>query len=89
MMMMMMDFRLQKNKNMLFNLYLRTDISSIYERNKLGCILLLWPRVAQIFQKLYVQAQRSTRQESGINQIPYTANPGILGATQQNLVIQE
>ena len=87
--MIMINFRLQKNNNIRFNLYLRIDVSSIYGRNKLGCIMLLCLRDIQIFQKLSVQTQKSTRQKSDIKRTPYTANPGIFGTTQQNLVFQE
>jgi hypothetical protein len=86
---MMMGLRRQKNNKMRFNLYLRIDINSIYGRNKLGCIMLFWLRDAQIFQKLYVQTQKSKRRKCYMKQTPYTANPGILGTTQQNFVVQE
>jgi len=36
-----------------------------------------------------VQTQKSTRQKSDMKQTPYTANPGILFTTQQNLDVQE
>lgn len=90
-MMIMMTIKLRKNNITRFNLYLRIEINSTYGRNKLCYmhVILLWLRDAQIFQKLQVLTQKSTRQQSDMKQTPYTANHGILCATHQNLVVQE